>query len=553
MNTSDPTRRGFLRAVGGFGLAPLCSRIDLFAWHQAERRFTGDNVEESHRLLTDPDAVLASTPREPHPQPYDVVIVGAGVSGLAAGYLLRGLNTLIMEREAQPGGVSRLESWNGLEYAIGAAYVIDPDPESTDAREKRTFTLLEELGLRAAGEDLAQDRSKSRRLGGDANHCVFSRRRVVPEREIYSAQNARFFAAVLESDNYPAVPPANERLVAALDRVSFREFLNRPSLQRAWYGRTAGAVSALGWEAIEYYFWGAFGATAAETSAYHGLNFLAAEFGDILVYPGGNGFITRRLAERIGTEKAGMLRTGSYVLRIEREPAGGFQVFAHEAGRVHEYHARAVVFAAPLFLAAKVIPSLPAAQRDAIGQLKYRAYSVANVLLRRPIDRIFRQAAFRNGYELTPVRGVDVHGAETRALSSRTVFSDAVVADFPVWRNQERAVLTVYRPYPYEGGRAELLSAGYDDLDAEVRRAVLEMLGPHGLQARDIEDVRLTRWGHPMIVARPGQLADGSLRRAAAPQGGLYFAHTDVNGAPAFENAIAAAFAAVDAIRPQQS
>ena len=49
-----------------------------------------------------------------------------------------------------------------------------------------------------------------------------------------------------------------------------------------------GAISSAGMESIEYYFWGAFGTNTWETSAYHGLNFLAAEFAEILVFPGGN-------------------------------------------------------------------------------------------------------------------------------------------------------------------------------------------------------------------------------------------------------------------------
>ena len=51
-----------------------------------------------------------------------------------------------------------------------------------------------------------------------------------------------------------------------------------------------------------------------------------------------------------------------------------------------------------------------------------------------------------------------------------------------------------------------------------------------------------------MIVTRPGQLADGTLRAASQPQPGLFFAHTDVQGAPAYENALAAAFDAVDGV-----
>jgi hypothetical protein len=106
-------------------------------------------------------------------------------------------------------------------------------------------------------------------------------------------------------------------------------------------------------------------------------------------------------------------------------------------------------------------------------------------------------------------------------------------------------VLTVYRPYPYATGRAKLMSVSYAEMEAEIRREVTAGFSAHGLRAADIEGVRLARWGHPMIVTRPGQLADGTLRLAAQSQPGLFFAHTDVQGAPAYENALAAAFDAV--------
>jgi len=68
------------------------------------------------------------------------------------------------------------------------------------------------------------------------------------------------------------------------------------------------------------------------------------------------------------------------------------------------------------------------------------------------------------------------------------------------------------------------------------------------LRAEDIEGVRLARWGHPMIITRPGQLIDGTLERATQPQPGLFYAHTDVTGSPAYENALAAAHDAVAAV-----
>lgn len=192
---------------------------------------------------------------------------------------------------------------------------------------------------------------------------------------------------------------------------------------------------------------------------------------------------------------------------------------------------------------------MPEPQRQAISTLTYRAYVVANVLLGRSANAIFRSPAFRNGYELTRVHGVDVRREDTMALSTRKVYSDAILADFARGRHPSRAVLTVYRPYPFVAGRPLLMGASYAALEDEVRREVLAGFGPHGLRPADIEGVELCRWGHPMIVTRPGQLADGTMTRAAQSQPGLYFAHTDVTGSPAYENALAAAMDAVDAVR----
>lgn len=547
VHTPDPvSRRHFLSGLAILGATPWIGGLPAWAM-QPTPAFTGDNFELAHQLLMDPDAVLARGTPQARPGLFDTIVVGGGISGLVTTYRLRKGNVLLLEREAEVGGVSRSASWQGIEYALGAAYMLDPDPDSEDPREKSGFQLLEELGLRTRGDDLANDRSLQRRLSGDANHCIFSSRRVVPEAEVYTARNKRFFEHVLESDNYPSVPPTDPALVEALDRVSFAAFLRDAALQRKVYGQTVGAISRLGWEAIEYYCWGAFGTTAKETSAYHGLNFFAAEFGGALVFPGGNAFIAKRLGERILRDNPRAITTGAWTLRVERK-GDEFLVTTWENDALFTYRARAVVMATPLFLVPKLIPSLAAEQRDAIATLDYRAYVVANVLLRRTANDIFRAPALRNGYELTRVHGVDIATKPTRDLSASKVYSDAILADFVMGRHASHAVLTVYRPYPYADGRSEVFGASYADLEAEVRREVLAGFGPHGLKASDIDGVQLCRWGHPMIVTRPGQMADGTLKKATQPQPGLYFCHTDTMGAPAYENALAAAHDAVEAV-----
>ena len=541
------TRRRFLSRLAVLGAAPVWTKLDALAWQPPVGRFTGDNFELAHELLTKPDDTIARYgAAATHPDLLDLIVIGGGIAGLTVAYKLRDRRVLLLEAAPETGGVSKSETWQGIEYSIGAAYIIDPASDSGDARELAGFKLLEELGLRHA-EEVLKDRTLQRRLSGDANHVVFSNRRVIPEVQVYTLRNRRFFEHVLDSDSYPSVPPEDSALVDALDRVSFKRFLQDAALQRKIYGRTVGTIPAFGWEAIEYYCWGAFGTTADETSAYHGLNFFAAEFGDVLVYPGGNAFIAKRLTERIARDNSRAIRTGVWTLRVEKG-ADGFDVTTWEEGQLHRYRARAVVFAAPLFLAPIVIPSLPDAQRTAIETFSYRSYVVANVLLRRPASRIFSHRAFRNGYELTRIHGVDVARTPAEQISNRKAYSDAILADFASSPHPSHAVLTVYRPYPYETGGTNLMDLTYEAMEAEIRREVLAGFGAHGLRADDIEGVRLTRWGHPMLVTRPGQMADGTLRAATRSQPGLFFAHTDVNGAPAYENALAAAFDAVAAV-----
>lgn len=540
------TRRRFLGSLAIAGTAPIWSKLDALAWAQAGGRFSGDDLDLAHRLLFDPAQTLAGGTPRLDPELYDVLIVGGGIAGLTAGYKLRHRKLLLLERDPEVGGVSKSENWQGIEYATGAAYIIDPAADSEDPREAAGFALLEELGLRARGEDLERDRSRERRLSGDANHVLFTNRQVLKESDAYSRRNRKFFEHVLDSDNYPSVPPTDRELAVALDRLSFAAFLRDAALQKKIYGKTVGKISPLGWEAIEYYCWGAFGTSASETSAYHGLNFFAAEYGDILVFPGGNGYITKRLGERIARDNPQAIRTGAWVLRLERD-GDAWSATTWENGVLRRYRAKCAVFASPLFLAPVLMPSLPASQKQAIGTLDYRSYVVANVLLRRPAGKVFPASAFQNGYELTRVHGVDPFREGAAQLNRKKVFSDAILADFASGRHPSHAVLTVYRPYPYADGRAELMGASYAEIETEVRREVLAGFSAHGLAIGDIEGVRLARWGHPMIITRPGQLVDGTLERATQPQPGLFYAHTDVTGSPAYENALAAAHDAVAA------
>src|SRR5712691_3567498 len=71
----------------------------------------------------------------------DVVIVGAGIAGLAAAYELnrRGVSVLVLERSARPGGVILNETVDG--------FIIDAGPDSLLIQKPDGITLCRELGL----------------------------------------------------------------------------------------------------------------------------------------------------------------------------------------------------------------------------------------------------------------------------------------------------------------------------------------------------------------------------------------------------------------------
>ena len=555
------SRRRFLSGVAILGVTPLYSQVASLPLFNSEKKWTGDNFDEAHALQRNPYAVIRHFgPPVDHPDPYDVIVVGGGISGLTVAYKLRDRNILLLEREQETGGVSKSAEWEGIKYSLGAAYMVHPAPRGEDeiergSQEDKNLTLLKELNL-----------EKDWRVASEGDGCVFTNARVVPEEKVYNRDNITFFETVASHDHFPSIPPKNKGLVKDLDSVSFKEFLRNPELQQKLYGKTVGAISSEGWESIEYYFWGAFGTNTWETSAYHGLNFFAAEFTKILIFPGGNAFIAKRLAARIRERNSNIIQTGHYVLEIEPDKEGrGYVVLSYHRGegqakdteKIHRYRARTVVFASPLFLAKRIIPRLPTDQVKAIESLDYRSFVVANVLLRRRMNEIFRsddaetdkeRRRLRDGYELRRIHDLDVSRYLPDVISSKGVFSDVVVADFAIRRAAQHAVLTLYRPYPYAHGRDRLRYLTYDYVEKEIREAVLDGFSAHGLRATDIVDIRLTRWGHPMIIPRPGQLTDGSLQTACRSDNGLFFAHTDVQGAPAIENALASAYAAVEGV-----
>jgi monoamine oxidase len=442
----------------------------------------------------------------------DVVVVGGGISGMTAAHRLAkpGRRVVVLEQARETGGNAKSAKWGEIEYSIGAAYLTRPDPGSPLETLYRELGVLDRAVKVSHGEvflggKLAHEFWEgATQSGGDAQK---TRDLVAEFRKIYD-------------ERYPVIPwtPATRGWshdeFAASDAQNFAEFLaahHAPQQVRQF---------------CEYYCWSSFGGAASEISTYAALNFMTAEFGEILALPGGNAGVAHALANSLA-KKGVTIATGTIAARV-RSHGRTVEVAAIRDGVAHRYPAKACVVAVPRFIAARIVSGFPEARREIVSGMKWRAYIVANVLLARRPDPEWYDA-YRLG-ELDP---------------KESAWTDLIVADFVASPKSKQSVLTAYRALPYDGGRPTLLA---DDAYAThrdaVRRDLVPWLAAIGLEERDIVDINLARWGHPLVLSQPGQLSSGSMEKLSAPLGRVTFAHQDRYGVPAIENAIAAAFAA---------
>lgn len=546
------SRRGFvaLAAVGGAGVAVGGWVIGRRIWRPApppymprrltptelpvrvisdvrQTGYTGDDFTRPHAFLWQRAQKLVGLGGAPDPtERANVVVVGGGISGLCAAYLLRDLHPVLLEQGAQLGGNSRGEQWGDLRYSIGAAYISPPEPGG------EIDLFFRQLGI--AGELRRSDSSDGGGyvLGGRL-HAGFWRGESDPER----AGDFRRVFDVLKryyDEEYVDIPPGagQSEALRRLDAITFE----------AWVTQKLGRLHPHVAEAFDLYSWSTYGGTVREISAAQMLYFLSSDVQDVAAFPGGNSAISQALVRKLETGlPVGSVRSGSLVVEVAPHPEGVTVTYEDAAGTLRTILAKKCVVACAKFIAKHIVQGLPAAQLAAMRRLRYRAYIVANVLLRRRL----------------PVEAYDcwrLTGARSR--SPREGFAERPFTDllFAGWAQHDRpshSGLTLYKALAYDGGRAEVLADGsFAAQKAKFEASIPEIVQMWGATESDVAGVRVTRWGHALPLAERGLISDGIAARACAPvDGRIFFAQQDNWCSPAFEPAFASAREAAAALR----
>jgi spermidine dehydrogenase len=216
------------------------------------------------------------------------------------------------------------------------------------------------------------------------------------------------------------------------------------------------------------------------------------------------------------------------------ERSSGVTVAYVRQGRVFRVRARAVIMAGGSWSTKRAVRDLPAAHREAYAHFYRSPCMMANVAV--------RSWRFLYDMGISGCRWFEGVGnyLEVRKLATLGPSPSTVGPDSPT-------VLTLKVLYSYPGepievqgarGRLEMMTTSFREYERRIREQLADMFARSGFHPRrHIAGLILNRWGHAYVNPQPGFFFGKNGRPAprdvlrAAPFGRIAFANTDLAGA----------------------
>ncbi len=506
---------------------------------------------------------------------FDCVVVGGGISGLAAAHLFsektgRSKRCLVLEDHSIFGGEARRNEFmvdgHRLIAGQGSATYFPSLPSSLTQR------FYESIGFDGkpleyqkwgGGQPELDVNTLPYARGSKDSGMFFGARFGHPEGFwLFDPWGKKLAGAPLpeatrqqllraRAGNQTFVPPKvdGDEISRALDRITLEEHLmQRDGLTREFI-RTYMPVAA-DWA----------GSSADENSAYayyapEVLFPWKNEVGE-QIFPGGNTGIARFIVKAMIPEAmpgpntlAGMclgavdftkldragqpvrIRLGATVADVRHE-GDGVRVSYAVDGRLHTVQAQSVVMSAG-WTTARTISDLPEDYREAYQQFYRIPCAVINVAIRnwRFMAKmgITECQCFEGLYSWLAVRKVALFGDVPPTVSP----DDPTVLRLKITFTEPGTPL----PQQCTRGRMRLLGTPYSEYERMVREQMTLMFARSGFDARrDLAGVIVNRWGHAYLCGQPGfffgtegKIAPREVMRRA-PFGKIAFANSDLSG-----------------------
>jgi spermidine dehydrogenase len=602
----DITRRDFLGstllASGAMLLssltpAELLAQADEFTGYGGIGEYSTSNgntwavLQAGHKIR---DAAYRPVPKDiiDAGETYDCVIVGGGISGLAAALFYqrqagRNAKCLVLENHPIFGGEAKQN-----EFQVDGQRLISHQGSAIyQLHEPQTFLarFYDSIGLKApkltyqkwAGPmpEMPLSRTPYDAVGMDIGQYGFwfgakfghkpglwvmdPVRRNLEGAPISNAARTEWqrFLTGQSVSSKPFEPPKVEGDAVSryLDSITLEQHLmERFGLSqgtvRTFLSPVEGGGSGLGPDALSAY----------ADYAFEMLHPVADETGAMdQMFPGGNTTIARLMVKSLipsaidgpdtvenVSEKTvnfaaldqahapARMRLASTVFAVQHDgdPAKSSSVsVAYEKnGKLYRVKARSVVLAGGSWTTKHIVLDLPGAHRQAYSQFYRSPCMMANVAVHnwRFLYKMGMSGCrwFGGLGDYMEVRKLALTGIEDPTISpdSPVVLSVKVLYSYPGYSTEDQG----------HRGRGEMLSTSFRDYERRIRQQFTDMFAGGGFDAqRDIAGIILNRWGHAYLNPQPGFFfgKDGKpapreiLRQA--PFGRIAFANTDLAGA----------------------
>src|SRR5271169_842795 len=543
---------------------------------------------------------------------YDCVIVGGGISGLAAALFFQrkagpDKTCLILENHPIFGGEAKQNEFevDGKKLVAhqGSAIYLVPYPHSFIGRFYDSIGLhvpkLTYQKWSGSGPEMALSRTPYDSAGLSRGQYGFwfgakfgqkqgmwlidpigKKMEGAPVSAAARRELLRWFSGAA-SDESKFDPPRYEgdEISRKLDAISLEQhMMERYGLSqemiRTFLSPVEGGGSGLGPDALS-----AFCEYAADLL--HPWDDGSGEV--VQMFPGGNTTIARLMAKALlpssidgpasveGVSRGAVnfaaldapgsrvrLRLSSTAVSVQHDgdpaKASSLSIAYAKDGKVFRVKARSAVMAGGSWTAKHIINDLPEAQRNAYAQFYRSPCMMANVAV--------RNWRFLQKMGVTGCRWFDGVGNyfDVRKLAVCGGGEPTINPDAPI-------VLTLKVLYSYPGlstedqghrGRGEMLTTSFREYERRIRQQFTEMFGGAGFDTgRDIAGIVLNRWGHAYLNPQPGFFFGKDGKAAprdvlrGAPFGRIAFANTDLAGAMDHRYSILEAHRAVEQLLDQ--
>ncbi len=473
----------------------------------------------------------------------DVVIVGGGISGLAAARRLhrKGFsNFVLLELDSQTGG-NAINGENSVSaYPWGAHYVPITSSETTAVTE-----LFEELGVITGRNATGLPIYREEYLCADPMERLFIRGRwqegFIPQFGISDSDRRPIEGFLAEMERLKTTRGSDGKCAFAipLDQSSQdEEFLRLDKITMAEYLREKGWLQSepLRWY-VNYCCRDDYGAGVEKVSAWAGIHYFASRHGQaanspgygVLTWPEGNGWLVQQLRSSIDAN----IRTSCMAWNVEpRDNGVTVDYFDGRRKQSVRLNAKTIIWAAPHFVAQRVIRPLRE-QSPRLPTASYSPWMVANLTL-----------------DSLPKDG---------DLAWDNVFYSSKSLGYVVATHQKlhpvprQTVLTYYQPLDDDEPAIARQKAFERPYEVWCESILSDLARVHPKIREQITHLDVWLWGHAMARPVPGFIWGSARAQMQKPIDNIYFAHSDLSGISIFEEAYTRGVNAADSLLKQRS